>query len=71
IGQHRIDERFPVIPLYTHSSENCAALVKKLHACGVAVSEDMASALGPTLATHIGAGAYGAAFVEAEYCLRF
>ena len=66
ISRYRIDERFPVIPLYTHSIDNCAALVRKLQACGVAVSEQMASALGPTLATHIGAGAYGAAFVEAE-----
>lgn len=66
IGQHRIDERFPVIPLYTHTSENCAALVKKLNACGIAASEHMFSALGPTLATHIGPGAYGAAFVAAE-----
>lgn len=66
ISQHRLDERYPVIPLYTHSIDNCAALIRKLQACGVAVSEHMASALGPTLATHIGAGAYGAAFVEAE-----
>lgn len=66
IGQHRIDERFPVIPLYTHTSENCAALVKKLNACGIAASERMFSALGPTLATHIGPGAYSAAFVAAE-----
>lgn len=66
IGKCRIDERFPVIPLYTHSRENCAALIKKLQLSGVTVSEHMASALGPTLATHIGAGAYGVAFVEAE-----
>ena len=66
IGKCRIDERFPVIPLYTHSSANCAALIKKLQLSGVTVSEHMASALGPTLATHIGAGAYGVAFVEAE-----
>ena len=66
IGKCRIDERFPVIPLYMHSSTNCAALIKKLQLSGVTVSEHMASALGPTLATHIGAGAYGAAFVEAE-----
>ena len=66
ISRYRIDERFPVIPLYTHSIDNCVALINKLRAGGVAVSEQMASALGPTLATHIGAGAYGAAFVEAE-----
>lgn len=66
ISRYRIDERFPVIPLYTHSIDNCVALIKKLQVGGMTVSERMASALGPTLATHIGAGAYGAAFVEAE-----
>ncbi|MGN0777439.1 MAG: DegV family protein [Candidatus Ventricola sp.] len=66
IGRHRIDERFPVIALYTHTSDNCAALFRKLNACGIAAGGHMLSALGPTLATHIGAGAYGAAFVAVE-----
>lgn len=66
VTQHRIDTRFPVIPLYTYCNDNCAALVKKLKACGVAVSEQMYSALGATLSTHIGPNAYGVVFVEAE-----
>ena len=64
--KHRIDDRFPVIPIYTYCQDNCAALVKKLQSGGMTVSEHMYSALGPTLSTHIGAGAYGLAFVEAE-----
>lgn len=66
VTKHRIDERFPVIPIYTYCADNCAALVKKLKACGVTVSENMYSALGPTLSTHIGPNAYGVVFVEAE-----
>ena len=66
IAKHKIDDRFPVLPIYTYAQDNCLALVKKLKASGIAVSEDMYSALGPTLSTHIGAGAYGLAFVEAE-----
>ena len=66
IAKHKIDERFPIIPIYTYTQDNCAALVKKLKAGGISVSDDVYSALGPTLSTHIGAGAYGLAFVEAE-----
>lgn len=66
IMKHKIDERFPVIPIYTYCADNCAALVKKLKAGGVCVSENLYSALGPTLSTHIGPNAYGIVFVEAE-----
>lgn len=66
ILKHRIDERFPIIPIYTYCADNCAALVKKLKAGSVAVSEHMYSALGPTLSAHIGPNAYGVVFVEAE-----
>ena len=66
IEKHNIDERFPVIPIYSYTPDNCAALIKKLQACGITVSEDLCSALGPTLATHIGPNAFGAAFVAAE-----
>lgn len=66
VSRIRIDEHFPVIPLYTHQRENCAAFVKKLEACGIAADERMFSALGPMLATHIGADAYGVALVAAE-----
>jgi len=66
VTARRIDERFPIIPLYTYCADNCAAMIKKLEACGVSVSEELLSALGPTLGTHIGPNAYGVAFVEAE-----
>ncbi len=66
ITAHRIDERFPVIPLYTCSTDNCTAMVKKLNACGLSADEQLTSELGPTLGTHIGPNAYGAAFVAVE-----
>ena len=79
IGRHRaidavcklitarsIDERFPVIPLYAYCADNCSAMIKKLNASGLSADEQLASALGPTLGTHIGPNAYGAAFIAAE-----
>ncbi len=66
IQKHQIDERFPIIPLYSYNAENCDALVKKLRACGYTIDESMYSALGPTLSTHIGPNAFGVAFIAAE-----
>lgn len=66
IQKQNIDERFPIIPLYSYSTDNCAALVKKLQTAGISASEDLFSALGPTLSTHIGPNAFGVAFVAAE-----
>ena len=66
IQQHKIDDRFPVMPLYTHSTDNCLSLIKKLNLAGIATSEENLHAVGATIATHIGPGAYGLVFVEAE-----
>lgn len=66
VTKHKIDERFPLIPVYSYSSDNCAAFIRKLAAAGVTAEEAMASALGPTLSTHIGPNAYGIAFVAAQ-----
>lgn len=66
IDKHTIDERFPVIPIYSYCPDNCAALIKKLKAGSAAVSEDMLCALGPTLSTHVGPHAYGVAFVAVQ-----
>ena len=66
IADLRIDPQIPVIPLYTHTTDNCLALIKKLRAGGVCVQEELLSPLGATLAVHIGAGAFGVAFIEAQ-----
>ena len=64
--KQKIDDRFPVIPIYSYLQDNSLAFIKKLNAAGVAVNEELLSALGPALATHIGPGAFGVAFVAAE-----
>lgn len=66
IQKQKIDERFPILPIYSYTPDNCAALIKKLDACGISVSEEAYSALGPTLSTHVGPNAFGVAFVAAE-----
>ena len=66
ISSLHIDADYPIIPLYSHTSENCRALIRKLTSLGVAVDEALLSAIGPSIAGHIGPGAYGVTFVEAE-----
>lgn len=66
VEKHRIDERFPVVPLYTYCADNCHALVKKLRAFGLTISDQRFTSLGPALGTHIGPNAYGVAFVSEE-----
>jgi len=66
IASLRIDRIYPVIPLYSCTSSNCRALLKKLDALGVMIDEHLLSAIGPSIAGHIGPGAYGVTFVEAE-----
>lgn len=66
IASMKIDENHPILPLYSYSTENCRALIKKLTALGVRVDEALMTAIGPSIAPHIGPGAYGVTFVEAE-----
>ena len=66
VQKHEIDERFPIIPIYSYCPDNCASLVKKLQAAGISANDEMFSALGPTLSTHIGPNAFGVAFVAAQ-----
>lgn len=66
IQQHKIDERFPVMPLYTHNPDNCLSFVKKLNQAGIACSGSDIHAVGATIGTHVGPGAFGLVFVEAE-----
>ena len=62
----KVDADYPVIPFYTHTQDNCLSLIKKLTAHGVAVNTGLISAIGPAVAGHIGPGAWGVTFVEAE-----
>lgn len=65
IRAHAIDERLPVLPLYTHSTDNVDAFIKKLTAAGVRCT-GQPQPVGPTISTHVGPGVYGVVFVEAE-----
>ena len=66
IQQHQIDERFTPLPIFTHTPENCFALVKKLGALGIACREEDASPVGATISTHVGPGVFGLVFAEKE-----
>ena len=66
IQQHEIDERFAPLPIFTHSPENCFALVKKLDALGISCREEDASPVGATISTHVGPGVFGLVFAEKE-----
>jgi len=59
-------EHYPIIPFYSYDDENCCALVKKLTSLAVKISDEMKTSIGTAIAPHIGSGAYGVAFVEAE-----
>ena len=59
-----IDKAYPIVPLYSHSSENCCALIRKLVSLGVSIDQKLLSSIGPSIAGHIGPNAYGVAFVE-------
>jgi len=64
IQQHEIDDVLPPLPLYTHSPENCHALIKKLSAAGIEVDAQRTSSVGATISTHIGPAAFGLVYVE-------
>lgn len=66
IQQHKIDENFPVMPLYTYNPDNCLNFIKKLNQAGIACSDDSLNAVGATIGTHVGPGVFGLVFVEAE-----
>lgn len=65
-AQHKIDERFPVLPLYTYSPDNALNFIKKLNQAGIACREEDACPVGATISTHVGPGVFGLVFVEAE-----
>ncbi|MBR4038898.1 MAG: DegV family protein [Clostridia bacterium] len=66
IEQHRIDERFPVMPLYTYNPDNCLSFVKKLNQTGISCKGNDIHPVGATIGTHVGPGVFGLVFVEAE-----
>ena len=66
IAEHKIDDSFPVMPLYTHNPDNCLSFIKKLNMASIACKGNDIHAVGATIATHVGPGVFGLVFVEAE-----
>ena len=60
------DPAYPALPLYTHTTENCAAFVRKLNQAGFACDMEDAMPVGPTIGTHLGPSAFGIAYVTAD-----
>lgn len=76
IGRHRagdalirmtqesgIDEGYPVLPLYTCITENCLAFLRQASQAGISCDAEKAVAIGSTIGTHVGPGAFGLAFI--------
>lgn len=76
IGRHRagdalirmtqesgIDEGYPVLPLYTCITENCLAFLRQASQAGISCDAEQAVAIGSTIGTHVGPGAFGLAFI--------
>ncbi|MDO4322005.1 MAG: DegV family protein [Lachnospiraceae bacterium] len=59
-----IDPDFPVYPIYSYGTENCAAFEKKLNTAGYSTNDMLQ--IGSTIGTHIGPGAFGIIFVAAS-----
>lgn len=55
------DEQFPLYPIYSYGTENCAKLCEKLDATGYRTDEMLQ--IGPTIGAHIGPEAFGIVFV--------
>ncbi|MBR2943296.1 MAG: DegV family protein [Clostridia bacterium] len=66
VEKHTIDRNYPVLPLYTHTPDNCQAFIKKLGSAGISCDAEDMCAVGATIGTHAGPGAFGLVFVEAE-----
>lgn len=62
----RADPAFPVVPIYAQCPDNCSLFVKKLCMAGMPCHEENALPIGPTISTHIGPGAFGVVYVEAQ-----
>lgn len=62
----RADPAFPIVPIYAQHADNCAPFVKKLCMAGMPCREEDALPIGPTISTHIGPGAFGVVYVEAQ-----
>lgn len=64
--EHPADPAYPIVPIYAQHADNCAPFVKRLTASGMPCRMEDSLPIGPTIGTHIGPGAFGVVYVEAE-----
>lgn len=62
IQSEEIDKDFPIYSIYSLGTENNEDFVRNLSEMGIECTDRMQ--IGPTIGTHIGAGAYGIIFVQ-------
>lgn len=58
------DPEYPIYLIYACDKENCLKLREKLEQSGVIVADEAIYAIGPTIGTHSGPGAFGMVFIE-------
>lgn len=63
----KLEEAYPVIPVYAQNDANCQEYMKVLHEAGFSVNEKVPEGIGATIGTYIGPGGYGITYVEKEY----
>lgn len=66
VKKGNVDPNFPIYTVYSHNRENCEALRAAMEKAGCPADPELIFDLGPTIGTHIGAGACGAAFLTRE-----
>lgn len=62
---YQMDPKYPIIPIFAHTNDNCAAFLAQLEEKGLNGCAPM-EGIGATIGAYIGPGAYGIVFVEAE-----
>lgn len=65
-----IDDGYPVLPLYTCITENCLAFLRQASQAGISCDAEKAVAIGSTIGTHVGPGAFGLAYRKSVISIR-
>jgi len=64
VEEDGVDEQYPIYFIYCADKRNCAGFVQYLKKSGMAPEEPKLRGIGPTIASHIGPGAFGVVFVK-------
>lgn len=64
LQQTELDTQYPLHLIYAYDRRNCDKFKEKLEQTDMAINTHYIYGIGPTIGTHIGAGAFGVVFVE-------